>query len=167
MNKLNSYRNTEMFIDETAFENVVCKMAAIWSRGNELKEVGMLSVWEFPCDYSPTENNTPLQSYLLYPPHNEVVGGYFGFTLSVRPSVHPTSRVRSVAPTVLVGSISYWHILSRNLKSCVACKVSCKILKFEFSAIFKICNFDFVLFWLGIWCESLVLTAGKKGANPR
>ena len=32
----------------------------------------------------------------LYPPHNEVVGGYIGFTPSVRPSLRPASRIRSV-----------------------------------------------------------------------
>ena len=51
---------------------------------------------------------------------------------SVLPSVRPTSCVRSVAPTVLVGSISYLHILSSNFRRCVTCKISCKILKFEF-----------------------------------
>ena len=54
--------------------------------------------------------------WLLYPPHNEVVGGYIGFTQSVCPSVRPSrvrpaSCVRSVASTVLVGSISYSCIL--------------------------------------------------------
>ena len=43
----------------------------------------------------------------LYPPHNEVVGGYIGFTSSIRPSVRPASCVCSVATTGLVGSISY------------------------------------------------------------
>ena len=42
--------------------------------------------------------------FSLYPQHNEVVGGYIGFT----PSVRPVSGVRSVAPTILVGSISYY-----------------------------------------------------------
>ena len=75
---------------------------------------------------------------------------------SVCPFVRPASSVRSVAPTVLVGSISYLYILSSNFKRCVACKVSCKIAKFVYLAFFlKICNFDFVSFWLGIWCESL------------
>ena len=76
---------------------------------------------------------------------------------SVRPSVRPASRVRSVAPTVLVGSISYLYILSSNFRRCVACLLqNCKIC--IFGNLFKICNFDFdfVLFWLGIWCESLV-----------
>ena len=72
---------------------------------------------------------------VLYPTHNEVVVGINWFH-SVRPSVRPASRVRSVAPTVLVGSISYLYILSSNFRRCVACKVSCKISKFGFWAIF-------------------------------
>ena len=46
--------------------------------------------------------------------YNEVVGGYIGFTSSVRPSVRPSIRpafhVRYVAPTVLGGSFSYLYI---------------------------------------------------------
>ena len=79
---------------------------------------------------------------------------YIGFTPSVcpsvRPVVRPASRVRSVAPTVLVGSISYLYILSSNFRRCVTCKFQ----NLNFWQFFKICNF--VLFWLGIWCESLV-----------
>ena len=52
---------------------------------------------------------------LLYPPNNEVVGGYIGFTpsvrpsvrLSVRPSVRPACLVRSVTSTVLDGFFPY------------------------------------------------------------
>ena len=83
----------------------------------------------------------------------KLLGGYIGFTPSVHPSVCPASRVHSVAPTVLVGSISYLYNLSSNFRKCVTCKFSGKISKFEFLAFFIICNFDFVLFWLGIWCE--------------
>ena len=52
----------------------------------------------------------------IYPRHNEVVGGYIGFTPSVHPSVHP----------------SVLHPVSalRNLRRCVACKVFCKICNF-------------------------------------
>ena len=74
---------------------------------------------------------------------------------SFRLSVHPASRVRSVAPTVLIGSISYLCILSSNFRRCVTCKVSCKIKKI-LAIFFLICNFNFVLFWLGIWCQSTV-----------
>ena len=93
-----------------------------------------------------TETSSLMSWYT--PPHNEVVvvgggGGGVGDTgfttsvrLSVRPSVRPASRVRSVAPSVLVGSISYSSILSSNFRRCVACKVFCKISRFVFLAIF-------------------------------
>ena len=56
---------------------------------------------------------------------------------SVRPSrVRPASYVRSVAPTVLVGSISYLYMLPIIFRRCAACKISCKIAKFQFLAFF-------------------------------
>ena len=55
----------------------------------------------------------------------------------VSPSVRPTSRVRSVALTVLVGSVSYLYILSSNFRRYVARKVYRKITKFEFLAFSK------------------------------
>ena len=80
----------------------------------------------------------------LYPPNNEVVGGVYwfhSFRPSVRPSICPTSRVRSVAPTVLVGSIAYSYILSSNFRRCVGYKV--------FFAKFK--NLNFWHFFLNLW----------------
>ena len=74
---------------------------------------------------------------------------------SVRQSVRPASRVHSVAPTVLVGAISYLYISSSNSRRCVMCKVQ-NFKIWIFGNFFKVCNFDFLLFWLGIWCESLV-----------
>ena len=71
---------------------------------------------------------------LLYPPHNDVV---MGILVSLHPSVRPTSRVRSEAPTLRVGSISDLYILSSNFRRCVVCKVVCKILKFKFSSNFS------------------------------
>ena len=76
---------------------------------------------------------------------------------SVHPSIRPASRIRSVAPTVLVGSISYLYISSSNFRMCVTCK------SWLFGNFLNFCNFDFVLFWLGIWCESLVwLIMGRR-----
>ena len=51
-------------------------------------------------------------------------------------SVRPASHVRSVSPTVLVTSISHLYTIPSNFRRCVACKVSCKISKFWFLAIF-------------------------------
>ena len=100
----------------------------------------------------------------IIPPHKEVVGGVYWFH-SVRPSVCPSVCPASlVCPVALVGSISYLYILSSNFRRCVTCKVYCQILKIcTFGSIFKICYFDFVLFWL-IWCESLVwVIMGRQG----
>ena len=41
-----------------------------------------------------------------------------------------------------------------------------KFKNLKFWQFFKICNFDFVLFWLGIWCESLVwVIMGRRGVS--
>ena len=87
---------------------------------------------------------------IIIPPTQQSCWGVYWFYSvcpSVCPSVRPASRVRSVAPTVLVGSISYLHILSSNFRRCVAG---------NFWQFYKICNFDFVLLWLWIWWESLL-----------
>ena len=74
---------------------------------------------------------------------------WFHFHL-VRLSVCGQNRVRSVSLTILVvGSISYLHILSSNLRRCVMCNVCFKIKKVKFGRILWICNFEFVFFWLG------------------
>ena len=110
------------------------------------------------CSISILDLSLKITNYI--PLHNKVVGGYVGFTppvrLSIRPSIRPSTphpMSAFVAPTVLAGCISYLYILSSNFRRCVTCKV---ILKFEFWQFFKNFNFNFVLFWLGIWCESLV-----------
>ena len=74
------------------------------------------------------------------PPHPQrsCWGVYWFYSVcpSIHPSVCPTSGVCSVGPTVLVGSISYLHILSSNFRRCVAFKASCTISKFVILAIF-------------------------------
>ena len=69
---------------------------------------------------------TKIKKRYFYPSHNEVVGEVYWFHSvrpSVCPSVHASSRVRFVTPTVLVGYISYLFILSSNFRRCVAFKV--------------------------------------------
>ena len=80
----------------------------------------------------------PHPGSLLYPPLQCSWGGYTGFTLSVCPyvrlSVCGQNRVRSVSSTILVGFISYLHILSSNFRRCVACNACFKIQNFEIFA---------------------------------
>ena len=55
------------------------------------------------------------------PPHNEVVGGYIGFTLSVRLSVCPASCVCSVASAIQDGFFPYLVQMINSMRGCVAC----------------------------------------------
>ena len=57
---------------------------------------------------------------------------YTGITLSVCGQ----NRVRSVSSTILIGSISYLHILSSNFRRCVTCNARFKIKKLEILANF-------------------------------
>ena len=84
--------------------------------------------------------------------------------LSVCPSVSPASRVHSLAPTVLVGSISNLYQATSEGVSLV--KLLEKFHNLNFWQLFKICSFDFVLFWLRICCESLVwVIMGWRGVS--
>ena len=53
---------------------------------------------------------------------------------SVRLSVCGQNGVRSVSSTIVIGSISYLHILSSNFRRCVACNGCFKIQKLEILA---------------------------------
>ena len=67
------------------------------------------SPWAWGC----FTNNTACQAawLLLYPPNNEVVGGYIGFTPSVHPSIRPSVRP-SRLPCPLCNIYSSGWILS-------------------------------------------------------
>ena len=75
--------------------------------------------------YYYTPQTTKLLGGIFIPPDNKVVGGYIGFTpfvrLSVRPSVRPPSRVRSVASTVQDDFFPYLVQMINSMKGCVAC----------------------------------------------
>ena len=73
--------------------------------------------------------------YYYTPRFNEVERGVYWYHL-VRLSVCGQNRVRSVSSTILIGSISYLHILSSNIRECVACNARFKIQKFEILANF-------------------------------
>ena len=105
-----------------------------------------IDLWSSMIRFIAFYNHTPAQLSCL---------GVYWFH-SVHPSVRPAFCVCSVAPTVLVGSISYLYILWSNFRRCVLFTSFAKFQNLNFWQFFKICNFDFVFFWLGIWCESQV-----------
>ena len=93
----------------------------MWSLTVELND----KFWALQFTYA-TSN---ICQRIILAPHNEV-------------SVLPASGVHYVAPTVLVGSISYLHIGSSNFRKCVACRIVYKIWNFaklEFLAIVLKC----------------------------
>ena len=53
---------------------------------------------------------------------------------SVRLSVCGQNRIRSISSTILIGSISYLHILSSSFRRCVACNVCFRIQQIEMLA---------------------------------
>ena len=104
----------------------------------------------------------------FYTPHTTKLlrGILVSLRPSVCPSVCPASRVRSVATTVLIGSISYDACYQTISGDVWRVKFLAKFQNSNFWQFFKIWNFDFVLFLLGIWCESLVwVIMGRRGVS--
>ena len=87
------------------------------------------------------ESNQPMshchfkERMLLYPRTAKLSEGIL---VSLRSSVCPFARPsRNPCPLCSAYSSGCTHFI-------------------VFWQVFKMCNFDFVLFWLGIWCESLI-----------
>ena len=83
----------------------------------------------------------------IIPPAQRSCWGYIGFTPSVRPS-------RISCP--LCSAYNWIHFIFIHLIKQLQKVCGVKSFLQNFWQFFKICNFDFVLFWLGIWCKSLV-----------
>ena len=96
----------------------------------------------------------------LYP-HNEVVGGYIGF----RPSVpHPVSALQRLQ--FWLDPFHIYTFYQATSEGVSRVKFLAKFQNLNFWQFFKICSFDFVLFWLGVWCESLVwVIMGRRGVS--
>ena len=85
----------------------------------------------------------------LYPLFNEVERGVYWYHL-VRLYVCGQNRVRSVSSTILIGSISFLHILSSNFRRCVACNVPFQSSKIRnFGEFFKFVTLTLSSFDLG------------------
>ena len=100
---------------------------------------------------------------IIIPSAQKSFGGYIGFTPSVCPSVSTFVRPSFQHSVSAQYCLQFWldpfHILTSyqaTSEGVLHVKFLAKFQKLDFGQFFWICNFDFVLFWLGIWCESLV-----------
>ena len=85
--------------------------------------------------------------------------------MSVRPSVpHPVSALLCLQFWLDPFHIYTSHQATSEGASHV--KFLAQFKNLYFGQFFKICNFDFVLFWLGIWCKWLVwVIMGQRGVS--
>ena len=103
---------------------------------------------------------------LLYT--TKLLGGVYWFH-SVRPSIPHPSRVP--CPLCSFYSSGWIHFIFMHLIKQLqkVCRMQSFLQNFKiwnFGSFLKICYFDFVLFWLGIWCESLVwVIMGRRGVS--
>ena len=93
---------------------------------------------------------------LIIPPAStKLIGGYTGITLSVCPSV---DRIVSALYLQQYSSDPFHICTSYQATSEGVSRVMpvSKLKNLKFWRIFEICNFDFVIFWLGIQYDSMV-----------
>ena len=97
-----------------------------------------------------------IQDSWLYPTHNEVVWG--GILVSHRPSVCPSCIPCPLCSAYISGWIHFIfiHLIKQLQKVCRMQSFLQNFKNLNFWQFSKICYFDFVLFWHGIWYESVV-----------
>ena len=107
---------------------------------NELSELLVLCRWPIV-----------LRWLIVIPPAStKLIGGYTGTTLSVRPSVCPSvDRIVSALYLQQYSSDPFYICTSYQATSEGVSRVMpvSKFKNLKFWWIFKICNFDFVIFW--------------------
>ena len=110
---------------------------------------------------------------LLYPSLNKVEGGIlFSHCPSVRPSVCEQNRVRAVSSTNNDNTrrihFMFTHLIKQLQKVCRVYRFFFQNSKvWSFDSFFLICNFDFVLVWLGIQYGYLVWVIMGRQRYPQ
>ena len=107
---------------------------------------------------------------VIKPRTTKLLGVYWFHSIrpSVRPSVRP-SRIMCLLCSSYSSGLIYFifiHLIKQLQKVMSHVMFLAKFQNFNFWQFFKIGNFDFVLFWLGIWCGSLVwVIMGRRGVS--
>ena len=76
-----------------------------------------------PADDLPIHGDKASGSQVIIPLTNEVGGGGTGFTLSVRPSFHPSVHLSVLCPLCIFHNTSQIHLIKQLQKVC--CVLSC------------------------------------------
>ena len=115
--------------------------------------------------HTPTKNveNLEILKWTVVPlALTKLKGGYTGFTSTVRLSIRLSIHLRTESCLLCnFHNIKWIHFmftyLIKHLQK--VCRMLSWLQHFKiwiFGNFFQICNFNFVLFWLGIWNESIV-----------
>ena len=106
MNELKMIQFTDPHTSSGLIESPYTSLNYHFQRCSSVRSSEMCNVYRDHFVYAPSQWETS-----LYPPNNEVVGGYIGFTPSVCPSVRPSIRL-SRLPCPLCNIYSSGWILS-------------------------------------------------------
>ena len=130
-----------------------------------LRLLWLISVNKIGIPPSPSAPDIDNLFELLYPPRQQSCWRVYWFQSvrlslcpSVHPSVHPSCILCQLCSTYSSGWIHFIfiHLIKQLQKVCSVQRFLKKLKHCDFCHFFLICNFYFVFFWLGIWCESLV-----------
>ena len=124
------------------------RMFLLWLQNCHYKNI---LIWMICCDAIPK----PFSKLIITTASTKLIGGYTGITLSVCPSV---DRIVSALYLQQYSSDPF-HICTSYQATSEGVSRVMSVSKFKnlkFWRIFKICNFDFVIFWLGIQYDSMV-----------
>ena len=114
--------------------------------------------------------------WLLYTSFNKIEGGYTGFTLSVCPSICPSICLSVHLCLLCIFHNTCWiHFIFTHLikqrqatsEGALCEKVFSQLKNLKFWHILEICNFNFVLFGLGIQYKSIVWVIMGWRGYPR
>ena len=103
---------------------------------------------------------------IIRPAKTKLKGGYTGFTSSVCLSICLWTKSCLLC---IIHNTTWFHFIFANIIKQLSegvshVKVIVKIKNLNFYQIFRICNFDFVLLWHGIWYGSIIwVIMGRRG----
>ena len=141
------------------------KMSPYEYRDSHYEDDQMVSRLSYLYNVNP---HTWKDRLFIIPPAQRSCRG--GILVSLRPSIRLSARLSRILCPLCSGYSSGWiHFIFTYLIKQLqkVCHVQSFLQNLNFWHFLKICNVDFVLFWLWIWCESLVWVIMVTGGYLR